>query len=252
MMRWMLVLGISGVAAVAAPLEAQGRGRGRDGAGVPPGQRPAAGQCRIWIDGVAPGQQPAPTDCATAERDRPANARVIYGDDVRDGKGKSKGKKAKDGRDRDEDTDARKRRDRDEDTDDRRDRADRDRRDRADRRDGRGRDTCVDRNRDGRCDVTPRTGTGTGGIGGYPRTLPQMVNTAILTQGSRSREATVWLRGVPATGRAVDNDGNRIPEQIDWLASDGQVIQKWYDDDRDGRADRVEIYQDGRLIGTRR
>jgi hypothetical protein len=39
--------------------------------------------CRIWIDGVPPGQQPAPTDCSTAERRRPANARVIYGDDTR-------------------------------------------------------------------------------------------------------------------------------------------------------------------------
>jgi hypothetical protein len=38
--------------------------------------------CRIWIDGVPPGQQPAPTDCVTAERRRPANARVIYGDDT--------------------------------------------------------------------------------------------------------------------------------------------------------------------------
>jgi hypothetical protein len=43
-------------------------------------QRPAAGMCRIWIDGVPPGQQPAPTDCATAAARVPANGRIIYGD----------------------------------------------------------------------------------------------------------------------------------------------------------------------------
>jgi hypothetical protein len=64
--------------AVATPAMAQGRGRGNGG--VPPGQRPAAGMCRIWIDGVPPGQQPAPTDCATAAARVPANGRIIYGD----------------------------------------------------------------------------------------------------------------------------------------------------------------------------
>ena len=59
----------------------QERRRGRGGAPerIPPGHMPPAGMCRIWIDGVPPGRQPAPTDCATAERNRPSNARVIYG-----------------------------------------------------------------------------------------------------------------------------------------------------------------------------
>ena len=58
---------------------------------VPPGHRPPPGMCRIWIDGVPPGQQPAPTDCATAERNRTANSRVIYGDQESfPGKGKGK------------------------------------------------------------------------------------------------------------------------------------------------------------------
>lgn len=65
---------------LATPAAAQGRGHGNDG--VPPGQRPPAGMCRIWIDGVPPGQQPAPTSCALAESRRPANARVIYGDET--------------------------------------------------------------------------------------------------------------------------------------------------------------------------
>src|ERR671925_2369990 len=82
---------------MALPVSAQSRDRGPDK--VPPGHRPPPGMCRIWIDGVPPGQQPEPTDCATAVRERPAGARVIFGDrsDHRDDeapRGK-KGEKAK-------------------------------------------------------------------------------------------------------------------------------------------------------------
>jgi hypothetical protein len=48
---------------------------------VPPGFFPPAGMCRIWINDVPPGQQPAPTDCASAVRNRPANGKVLFGDD---------------------------------------------------------------------------------------------------------------------------------------------------------------------------
>ena len=48
---------------------------------VPPGFYPPAGMCRIWINGVPAGQQPAPTDCASAVRNRPANGKVLFGDD---------------------------------------------------------------------------------------------------------------------------------------------------------------------------
>src|SRR3954470_14973346 len=64
---------------------------------IPPGQMPPAGMCRIWIDGVPPGQQPAPTDCQTAVAQKPANARVIWGDQ-QSFPGKDKGKfKTQDG-----------------------------------------------------------------------------------------------------------------------------------------------------------
>jgi hypothetical protein len=48
---------------------------------VPPGFFPPAGMCRIWINGVPASQQPAPTDCASAVRNRPANGKVLFGDD---------------------------------------------------------------------------------------------------------------------------------------------------------------------------
>jgi hypothetical protein len=49
---------------------------------VPDSHRPPPGMCRIWIDGVPPTHQPAPTDCATAIRKRPMNARVVFGSDA--------------------------------------------------------------------------------------------------------------------------------------------------------------------------
>jgi hypothetical protein len=60
---------------------------------VPPGFFPPAGMCRIWLNDVPASQQPAPTDCASAVRNRPANARVLFGDEPPKGKkGKSNSK----------------------------------------------------------------------------------------------------------------------------------------------------------------
>jgi hypothetical protein len=81
MKHFNLTLGLVAAAALAAPLSAQGR----NSVGVPPGQMPPAGMCRIWIDGVPPGHQPRPTDCITAERNVPRNGRVIYGSNARGG-----------------------------------------------------------------------------------------------------------------------------------------------------------------------
>ena len=77
-MRGMIALAAFAAFGAAAPLAAQGRGRGNGG--VPPGQRPPAGMCRVWIDGMPPGHQPRPTDCSTAVATVPRNGRVIWGD----------------------------------------------------------------------------------------------------------------------------------------------------------------------------
>ncbi|HEU4829175.1 MAG TPA: hypothetical protein VFT04_08260 [Gemmatimonadales bacterium] len=71
-------LTLAALVVAASPLAAQGRGNSADK--VPRGHLPPAGMCRIWVDGVPPGRQPAPTDCATARRRVPYNARVVYGD----------------------------------------------------------------------------------------------------------------------------------------------------------------------------
>ncbi len=48
---------------------------------IPRDYRPPPGMCRVWLDNVPAGQQPAPTDCPSAVRNRPANGRVVFGDD---------------------------------------------------------------------------------------------------------------------------------------------------------------------------
>jgi hypothetical protein len=40
---------------------------------------PPAGLCRIWFDGVPASQQPAPTDCASAIKNRPSSAALVFG-----------------------------------------------------------------------------------------------------------------------------------------------------------------------------
>ena len=72
-----LALMVAGFAFSAATLQAQSSTNN-----VPESHRPPPGMCRIWIDGVPPAHQPAPTDCATAIRKRPLNARVVFGTDA--------------------------------------------------------------------------------------------------------------------------------------------------------------------------
>jgi hypothetical protein len=48
---------------------------------VPRAYMPPSGMCRIWVDNVPAARQPAPTDCTTAIRNRPPNARVVFGPD---------------------------------------------------------------------------------------------------------------------------------------------------------------------------
>lgn len=232
-----LFIAVAFAAAAASPLSAQGKGT--KAGKVPPGHLPPAGMCRIWIEGVPPGQQPAPTDCASAVRNRPANARVIFG---------SEAERVRRKRDRDDDRhDRRGRRDRnDKDSDSDRDtnrnkHEDSDDRNRRRSRDGRLDDRCIDANRDGRCDdISSRS----------PRTLPEMAGAILIGQGQRTQDVDRWLGSGAYTARYDALAGGSAPERVTWLNSAGQIVQVWVDNNRDGRADFVEVYRDGTRVRT--
>lgn len=204
MKRLAYTAALAGLVALAAPLSAQQRERGDD---VPPGHRPPPGMCRIWLDGVPAGQQPAPTDCATAVRNRPANGRVLFGDDyakpgnVRQFSG---------GQGRGE-----------------RGRAERDREDRDDRDDS-------------RFDPQRR----------YPATMPEMIGAILIERGRRSDDVRRWLGDAVYQVRYVDRDRNGLPERVSWLDESRRTVQVWIDGNGDGRADTVEVYENGRKERT--
>ena len=80
------ILAFGFIVAAAAPAMAQ-QPAPRDSAkksAIPADARPPKGMCRVWIDGVPAAQQPAATDCPSAVKNRPANGRVIFGDDFAD------------------------------------------------------------------------------------------------------------------------------------------------------------------------
>lgn len=216
------------------PIAADAQERGRDGRGprggrgsIPAGHLPPPGECRVWYDDRPPGQQPPPTSCGEARRvaDR-TGGRVIYGgNEGRDERG--------DRRDRDDD-----RRDRD---DDRRDR-DRDR----------DRDGCVDVDRDGRCDVGDDRRRDPDDRRRYPGTLPETVWGVVFGRGDRLAVSGVrqWLGRSDVSPRYTDADRDDRPEAVDWYDARGTLLQRWVDTNRDGRADRVTIYENGRAVRT--
>lgn len=70
---------------------AQGSAGQKASDAIPREFRPPAGMCRIWVEGVPAPQQPAPTDCPSAVKNKPANARVLYGEPAEKDKDKGRG-----------------------------------------------------------------------------------------------------------------------------------------------------------------
>ena len=253
-----VILTIAVLAAAAGPASAQGRGRGKGNQNVPPGQRPPAGMCRIWINGVPPGHQPAPTDCQTAVRNQPPNSQIIWGDNTNRRDRNVYDNERRDRRDRDDD--------RDRNTD--RDRTDRDRNG-GYQRDANGHlydPSCIDNDGNGWCDYHPEirsggrrhdypgnTGNSGGTVGGvdrsqYPSQMPAMTGATLIRVGVRTVDVQNWLGRGSLRSETVDSNGDGVPEVATWYDGNGGVLQVWRDDDRDGRADSVEIYRNGQRV----
>ncbi len=200
---------------VAAPASAQSRERGPDQ--VPAGHRPPPGMCRIWIDGVPPGQQPEPTDCATAVRERPAGSRVIFGDRRSD--------------------------------DDRARRDDDNRGKKPKVAKGFAGENRRERGDDDRCASIQNAGDDCDDIAvRRPGNWPQMIAAVALARGSRTDDVRRWLGNAAATVRYEDRDRNGRPERASWYDRGGQLVQEWVDANRDGIADQIRLYRDGKLM----
>jgi len=201
--------------------------------------------CRIWIDNVPPGHQPAPTDCETAVRNQPPNSRIIWGDNSNR-------------RDRSVADNDRRRGDRDDRNRDRSENA-------GYRRDSHGHaydPECIDNDRNGWCDYHPEIrsrqhvqgGTVPGTTdptptpvdrGQYPSRLPGMTGAVLIRTGVRTVDVQHWLGRGDLRAEIVDANGDGVPEQATWYDASGTVLQVWRDDDRDGRADSVDVYRNG-------
>lgn len=291
-----------------------------DKSGIPKEFEPPAGMCRVWIDGVPPQQQPAPTDCAAAVRNRPANARVIYGPD------KAKGKKI-------DDLPVRTLRGTepkkwpplvppDLSSVDPRGRAAWDAKKITDEqlygdrpamtspassypgtasshagpigshtgpgagyvtpggvvvpgvvndpryfvpgrnppgagssvcldRDGDGwcddlrygPPVCTDRDTDGRCDDLPEFASRA-----YPQVLPPMRSALEVIEGRPSSEVMQWLGTNEFAVRIPDQGRGGVPWRAIFLDGAGELLQVWTDVNRDGRADRVEVFRGGQRV----
>jgi hypothetical protein len=295
-----------------ASLRAPAQSRANDS--IPAEYRPSAGMCRVWLDGVPAAQQPAPTDCSTAVQKKPANGRVIFGEDPKSKSGKTPELPIKsltpvkkspvnaavpppgyaDGRFRAPTEDKRMTDeqlfgdrpanlpassyppgsippgapggygangaaastggllgdpryfntnpavrppgtgsgvclDRDQDgwCDDQRF----------------GPPVCLDQDKDGRCDDLPEFAAMA-----YPQTLPQMRSALDVVQGRGSIEVARWLGTNEFTVRLPDQGASGVPWRAIFLDTNNQLLQVWTDRNRDGLAERVEIFRNGQRV----
>jgi hypothetical protein len=281
---------------------------------VPSEYLPPAGMCRVWISGVPAAQQPAPTDCPSAALKKPANGRIVYGQDPKTKGGRSLDKlpvkgftppppvkrspvnaaipptarvdvnQREDKRISDEQlfgdrpanmpassypgmsaaaaggaypqgapgmqggngilgdpryfnnagvkppgygSGACLDRDQDGWCDDSRF----------------GPPACLDQDRDGRCDDLPEFASAA-----YPQTLPRMRSALDVIEGRGSVEVARWIGTNEFTVRLPDQGQGGTPWRAIFLDARNELLQVWTDRNRDGLAERVEIFRNGQRV----
>ncbi len=319
--RFLLVLSASVAIGVMPMSNVSGQARPSKTDSIPAAFKPPAGMCRVWVDGVPASSQPAATDCASAVRNKPANARVIYGEEankarkltpepVIKGFGAPLNQKRLaplvppevsqvDPRLQRENWEAKK-------VTDEQLFGDRPANTSALSypagspsqggamgsysgyvgpngtsvgtgaitdpryfnnnpnvrppgtgssvcldRDGDGwcddlrfgLPTCQDKDKDGRCDDLPAFASQA-----FPQTLPHMMSVLDVVQGRTNTEVMTWLGTNEFQLRVPDQGRGGTPWRAIFLDQTGELLQVWTDVNKDGLADRVEIFRNGQRV----
>lgn len=102
---------------------------------------------------------------------------------------------------------------------------------------------CVDRDKDGRCDDLPEFASRA-----YPQVLPSMRSALDVVQGRPSTEIMQWLGTNEFVLRIPDQGRGGVPWRAIFLDVNNELLQVWTDVNRDGRADRVEVFRAGQRV----
>jgi hypothetical protein len=102
---------------------------------------------------------------------------------------------------------------------------------------------CLDQDRDGRCDDLPAFASQA-----YPQVLPPMRAALDVITGRGSVEVMQWLGTNEFIVRVPDQGRGGIPWRAIFLDGNNELLQIWTDRDRDGRADRVEVFRNGQRV----
>lgn len=102
---------------------------------------------------------------------------------------------------------------------------------------------CTDRDKDGRCDDLPEFASRA-----YPQVLPPMRSALDVIQGRPSTDVMQWLGTNEFIVRIPDQGRGGVPWRAIFLDGSGELLQVWTDVNRDGRADRVEVFRGGQRV----
>jgi hypothetical protein len=102
---------------------------------------------------------------------------------------------------------------------------------------------CTDRDKDGRCDDLPEFASRA-----YPQVLPSMRSALDVVQGRPSTEIMQWLGTNEFIVRIPDQGRGGVPWRAIFLDGNSELLQVWTDVNRDGRADRIEVFKNGQRV----